>query len=354
MKVVLTNPNAMRVTARHYWDKANNHMLTLTVYSHICKKAMTTVIVFIPEASMLCSSTSFSFTLQNSCPEGLSIVYLPSQPISDYEWIYGEPEDDMENERLFDLPVNYRPPSQLGVLIPTSDNIYNADPSQPRPREHYPVSKTTGRYKQCAGKASVAECGCTNALKVSPLAINSDCRKRVLRMMYPLINFNITLFLRRANHQDQPLRSLYFVTVTEVNNRTSWAITGTLITPTMEKMRKYLKRSLNQPLYNPEGLQISCYGSELFHFRISVIPGVVLCDLVEEVQIYVDNPPLAFPAAYLISCMTAIALGGFMLLGFLLKNVSPPTTSTVKAFLTRENSKVSPESEPEPEPDIED
>ena len=71
-----------------------------------CAQAMTTVIVFIPEASMLCSSTSFSFTLQNSCPEGLSIVYLPSQPISDYEWIYGEPEDDMENERLFDLPVS--------------------------------------------------------------------------------------------------------------------------------------------------------------------------------------------------------------------------------------------------------
>ena len=70
--------------------------------------------------------------------------------------------------------------------------------------------------------------------------------------------------------------------------------------------------------------------------------------------IYVDKAPLAIPAAYLISCMTAIALGGFMLLGFLLKNVSPPTTSTVKAFLTRENSKVSPESEPEPEPDIED
>ena len=27
--------------------------------------------------------------------------------------------------------VNYRPPSDLGINIPTSENIYNADPSQP-------------------------------------------------------------------------------------------------------------------------------------------------------------------------------------------------------------------------------
>ncbi|XP_062377467.1 cation channel sperm-associated auxiliary subunit beta-like isoform X2 [Sardina pilchardus] len=275
MMVILTNPNAMRVNARHYWDKANNHMLNLTIYSHLCKK------------------------------------------------------------------VNYRPPSQLGVLIPTSENIYNADPSQQYQRQHYPVSKASGHYKQCAGKVSAEECGCTDGLRVSPLAINSDCRMRVLRKMYPLTNFNITLYLRRTNRPNQPLRSPYFVTVTEVNNRTNWAVTGTHITPTLVKMRQYFSQ-LNQTVYNSEGLQISCYGSELFHFRIAVIPGVVLCDLVEEVQIYVDKAPLAFPAAYLISCMTAIALGGFLLLGFLLRNVTPPTTSSVKAFLTSDRAKVAP------------
>nr|XP_024000363.1 cation channel sperm-associated protein subunit beta-like [Salvelinus alpinus] len=86
--------------------------------------------------------------------------------------------DHMENKRLLNLPVNYRPPSQLGVLIPTTDNIYNADPSHPHPRQHYPISKNSGRYKQCAGKRSAEECGCTDRLKVSPLAINSDCRQR--------------------------------------------------------------------------------------------------------------------------------------------------------------------------------
>ncbi|XP_041964031.1 cation channel sperm-associated protein subunit beta-like isoform X3 [Alosa sapidissima] len=356
MKVILTNPSAMRVNARHYWDKTNNHMLNLTIYSHLCKKAMTMVTVFIPEcvqamtmvtvfiteASLLCDSPSFTFTLQNACPEGLSIVYLPSQPISDYEWIHADPEDDFDNKMLFDLPVNYRPPSQLGVLIPTSENIYNADPNQRFPRQHYPESKTSGQFKQCAGKKSAEECGCTDALRVSPLAINSDCRKRVLRKTYPLTNFNITLYLRRTNRPNQPLRSPYFVTVTEVNNRTNWAVTGTHITPTLVKMRQYLKSTLNKTFYNSEGLQISCYGSELFHFRIAVIPGVVLCDLVEEVQIYVDKAPLAFPAAYLISCMTAIALGGFLLLGFLLRNSTPPTANSIKAFLTTDRAKVAP------------
>ncbi|KAM9570306.1 cation channel sperm-associated auxiliary subunit beta-like [Salvelinus alpinus] len=225
MRVVLTNPLAFRVTARHSWDDTNNHMLTLTAFSHLCKKATTTVMVYIPEASLLCRSSSFTFTLQNSCTEGLQIVYVSQQPISDHEWIHTDPVDHMENKRLFNLPVNYRPPSQLGVLIPTTDNIYNADPSHPHPRQHYPISKNSGRYKQCAGKRSAEECGCTDRLKVSPLAINSDCRQRVLRLTFPVTDFNITLFLRRTNHADHPLCSPYFVTVTEVNNRTSWKVT---------------------------------------------------------------------------------------------------------------------------------
>ncbi|XP_055771046.1 cation channel sperm-associated auxiliary subunit beta-like [Salvelinus fontinalis] len=344
MRVVLTNPLAFRVTARHSWDDTNNHILTLTAFSHLCKKATTIVMVYIPEASLLCRSSSFTFTLQNSCPEGLQIVYVSQQPISDHEWIHTDPVDHMNNKRLFNLPVNYRPPSQLGVLIPTTDNIYNADPSHPHPRQHFPISKNSGRYKQCAGKRSAEECGCTDRLKVSPLAINSDCRQRVLRLTFPVTDFNITLFLRRTNHADHPLCSPYFVTVTEVNNRTSWKVTGTHATPTMDRMRQYFEDSLKNNLYNPEGLQISFYGSELFHFRISVIPGVVLCDLVEEVQIYVDEPPLAFPTQHLVNNMTAIILGGLLLVGFLLiyNGVAMPTKSSIKTLLKKHKPTISP------------
>ncbi|KAM6972905.1 cation channel sperm-associated auxiliary subunit beta-like [Aplochiton taeniatus] len=344
MRVVLTNPLAMRVTAKHSWDKTNNHMLTLTAYSHLCKKATTTVTVFIPEASMLCTSASFTFTIQNSCPEGLAIVFLLSKPISDHDWVYGHPLDDLDRERLYDLPINYRPPSHLGIMIPTSDNIYNADPSQLCPREHYPISKNTGRYVQCSEKKAAKDCDCTDALRVSPLAINSDCRQRVLRLIFPVVNYNITLFLRRAKHKDEPLRSPYFVTVTEVNNRTNWRVTGTHATPTMEKMREFLKGSLNNTLYNPKGLQISLYGSELFHFRISVIHGVVLCDLQEEVQLFVAEPPLAFPTQFLVSNMAAVTLGILMLLAFLLHHngVTIPSLSSIKFFRLKRKAIVTP------------
>ncbi|XP_062325604.1 cation channel sperm-associated auxiliary subunit beta-like [Osmerus eperlanus] len=343
MFVVLTNPLAIRVTASHSWDYTNNHILTLTAFSHLCRKATTTVTVFIPEASLLCDSSSFTFTLQNSCPEGLSIVYLRQEPISEHEWLFGDPRDELDNKRLFDLPVNYRPPSELGVLIPTTDNIYNADPSKPRPREHYHISKNSGRFKHCAGKKTLEECGCTDDLRVSPLTINSDCRQRVLRMIYPVTKFNFTLFLRRTNHPDRPLMSPYFVTVTEVNNRSSWSITSSETTPTVARMRRYLSR-LNETLYNPNGLQISLFGSELFHFRITVIPGVVLCDLVDEVQIYVDEPPLAFPTHYLINNMTAILLGGLLLVGFLLNynGVSMPTKSRIQTMINKRKASVAP------------
>jgi len=40
---------------------------------------------------------------------------------------------------LKDLPVNYRPPSALGIAIPLSHNIYNADPSKPLLYSKYKV-----------------------------------------------------------------------------------------------------------------------------------------------------------------------------------------------------------------------
>ncbi|XP_041121983.1 cation channel sperm-associated protein subunit beta-like [Polyodon spathula] len=340
MKVIVGNPSLLKVTAAHSWDTLGNHILNITVFSMFFQKGMTTISVYVPEASLLCSLSSFTFSLQNSCPTSMRIKYIPDRLISADEWQYGNPVDSMGNKLLMDLPVNYRPPSQLGIAIPVSDNIYNADPSKPRPRQYYQISKNTGTYKQCAGKSSQAECGCTEEMRLSPLAAHSDCRKRVLRFLYPVNNFNITLFLTRSGHDNQPLKAPQFVTVTEINNRTNWRITGTNAVPSLLKMREYLGTSLNSTLYNPEGLQISFYGSELFHFRISVIPGISLCDLVEEVQIYIDGPPLAFPAQYLINTITAIVLGGILLIVFLLKlyGVKLPSKSSFTSLFRKRNS----------------
>ncbi|EGW07554.1 Cation channel sperm-associated protein subunit beta [Cricetulus griseus] len=66
-------------------------------------------------------------------------------------------------------------------------------------------------------------------------------------------------------------------------------------------------------------------GSELFHFKVSVIPGVSFCDLHEEFQIYVDEVPLPFPGHVLIAVATSVVLGGLIFVAFLfqLRNIHP-------------------------------
>ncbi|XP_066551086.1 cation channel sperm-associated auxiliary subunit beta [Amia ocellicauda] len=336
MKVTLGNPSLLKVTTTHRWDILNNHILEITVFSFFVQKGLTTVTVTIPEASLACTSAVFSFTLQSSCPPGLCLRYIPDNAISPQDWLHGKPVDAMGNRRLMDLPVNYRPPSQLGVDIPISDNIYNADPSQPHPREFSEISEDRGRYKQCAGKSSSAECGCTDDLRLSPFAAHSDCRKRVLRLIYPVNNLSLTLYITRPGYENMPLKAPMFITVTEVNSRTNWKVTGSDAVPSMLKIQEYLWSSLITTLYNPEGLLISCNGTELFHFRITVIPGMMLCDLVEEIQIYVDDPPLLFP----VDSTAATVLAGLLLAGFLMMHskIRFPSRESIEAKLRRHRS----------------
>nr|XP_034959558.1 cation channel sperm-associated protein subunit beta-like [Zootoca vivipara] len=81
------------------------------------------------------------------------------------------------------------------------------------------------------------------------------------------------------------LTSPYFITIIEVNNRTNWKVSGTNTTSSTLKMKKYLEHRLKTELYNPDGLSITITGSELFHFRVSTIPGVSFCNLFDEFQV---------------------------------------------------------------------
>lgn len=42
---------------------------------------------------------------------------------------------------VYHFQVNYRPPSNMGIAIPLTDNFYHADPSQPIPRNLFHKSK---------------------------------------------------------------------------------------------------------------------------------------------------------------------------------------------------------------------
>lgn len=44
------------------------------------------------------------------------------------------------------LQINYRPPSNMGIAIPLTDNFYHADPSKPIPRNLFHKSRVSNFF----------------------------------------------------------------------------------------------------------------------------------------------------------------------------------------------------------------
>ncbi|XP_072351217.1 cation channel sperm-associated auxiliary subunit beta-like isoform X1 [Scyliorhinus torazame] len=318
-KVTVGNPQLVQIQSESKWDESGVSILNLVITSNFNQRGYTTILVTIPEASLICPITCFAIIVQCSCPAGKMIVYETPIFIKKEDWLhYNEKNEAHENAILKNLPVNYRPPSIFGINLPVSENFYNADPSKPKFRNFYELSKKTGLYKQCEMKKSRKECGCTEAMKLSSFIQYSDCREKVYRVTYPVNDFLLKLYLKKSNQDLQQLSAPYFVLISELNNRTNWVATSTKINPSFDKLRKYFVMST--AMHNPDGLSISLFGSELYHFRITVISGVSFCNLVEEFQIYVDDPPMAYPFHYLVSMITAIGLGTFIMFYFTLQH----------------------------------
>ncbi|XP_043554395.1 cation channel sperm-associated protein subunit beta-like [Chiloscyllium plagiosum] len=167
-------------------------------------------------------------------------------------------------------------------------------------------------------KKTREECGCTDEMRLSSFVQYSDCKQRVFQISYPVADLFVHLYLKKSDNSFEILCAPYFIFITELNNRTNWIAKSTKITPSFDKLRKYFESSIN--VHNPDGLTIFLFGSELYHFRVEVIPGVSFCNLVEEFQIYVADPPMAYPFHYLVSMITAISLGAFIMFYFILQN----------------------------------
>ncbi|KAF7251677.1 Cation channel sperm-associated protein subunit beta [Varanus komodoensis] len=321
MKVIVGRPSLLEVNAEDYWDDNYSYIINISVQSKFFEQGKSTIAVIITYGSLLCDVTTIVLTLKNSCSYLKTMHYVLPIQISETDWLSEEPSVEHNasflSRVLKNLPVNYRPPSELGIAVPLTKNFYNADPSKPRQRDYFEGSKATGRYKQCANKSTRAECGCTTNMKLSFAVAFSDCREKVLRMKFPVTKLPL-YFTIKEEGRFQNLTSPYFITITEVNNRTKWKVSGINSTSSTLKMKKYLESQLKTQLYNPDGLTITITGSELFHFRVSTIPGVSFCNLFDEFQIYVDDSPLAFPGQYLISTFTAVLIGGIIFVAFIL------------------------------------
>ncbi|XP_062824198.1 cation channel sperm-associated auxiliary subunit beta isoform X1 [Anolis carolinensis] len=321
MRVVVGRPTLLDVDTTDYWDDSDSYVIHITVQSRFFEQGKTSIAVIIRYASLICDVTTIVLTMKNSCSYLKTMHYILPVEISEEDWLSNGSvykHNTTEGSKfLKSLPVNYRPPSVLGIAVPLTENFYNVDPSKPRMRDYFSGSKATGKYKQCANKTNRAGCKCTSNMKVSFSVAFSDCKEKALRMKFPVIKLPL-YFTVEEEGRSQNMTSPYFITIVEVNNRTNWRVSGTNLTSSTIKMKKLLEHVLGTELYNPEGLSISIMGSELFHFRVSTIPGASFCNLFDEFQIYVDDPPLAFPGQYLISTITAVAIGGIIFMAFIL------------------------------------
>ncbi|XP_067151784.1 cation channel sperm-associated auxiliary subunit beta [Apteryx mantelli] len=340
INLIIGNPSLLEVTTREYWDEIDSYILEFSVYNKFYKQGKSSIAVIIPEASCICETSAFIITLKTGCLYGKSIHYISPVPVTAELWLQKAPKDENGFLILKQLPVNYRPPSVHGIAIPVSDNFYNADPSKPRMRNYFKTSKASGFYKKCANKSSRAECNCTLAEKMSSLSAFSDCTEKVLRMSYPVTKLPIHFNLKHSS-SIKNLSFPYFVTITEVNQRTNWEVRGINETSGILKIRFYLTKKLRTTVYSPDSLILNLYGSELFHFKVSTVPGVSHCNLSDEFQIYVDDAPLAFPGQYLTSALTALLIGSIIFVAFLIQLYDINIWDEVKHKFGRFN-KVSP------------
>ncbi|XP_048340585.1 cation channel sperm-associated auxiliary subunit beta [Sphaerodactylus townsendi] len=314
-EVIVGNPNLLDMNIEEYWDNTDSYIIKLQVQSRFFDQGKTSISVIIVQASLVCDVTTLILTLRNSCSYLKVMHYTLPVQLSASDWLSQRAN---ASKYLKNLPVNYRPPSKLGIAVPLTENFYNADPAKPRRRDYFPGSKASGTYKQCADKKKRSECGCTNNMKLSFYVAFSDCKEKAIRMKYPVVKLPLHFTVENENGIVN-LSSPYFITIKEVNNRTNWEIIDANQTSSLLKMRRYLADTLDATLYTPEGLTLYIHGSELFHFRVATVHGVSFCSLFDEFQIYVDDAPLAFPGQYLISSITTVLLGLFVFVVFIVE-----------------------------------
>ncbi|XP_036986023.2 cation channel sperm-associated auxiliary subunit beta [Artibeus jamaicensis] len=333
VKIIVGNPTVLEVKAEGSFDVADNYLMKISVASKALLQGITSLAFIVWEASTDCFVTTFVPIMKSSCSYLKSMHHIPSEVIPLEGWLSGVHKDSQGFNMIKTLPINYRPPSNMGIAIPLTDNFYHADPSKPIPRNLFRKSKKSGKFKQCANVSTREECNCTHDQKFSHAVAFSDCREKVPRFKFPVTQYPISLEIHSEDGH-VPVETPYLVTVMEVNDRENWELKHT-VPENVRKLKIYLESILNVPVYNPSGLNLSIKGSELFHFRVSVIPGVTFCNLVEEFQIYVDEVPLPFLGHTLIAIATAVVLGGLIFIVFMLqiRNIHP--WDTCKTFLKR-------------------
>ncbi|XP_040598554.1 cation channel sperm-associated protein subunit beta [Mesocricetus auratus] len=323
VSVVVGNPALLEVKTEGHFDITDSYHMKVHIASKFFQKGSTSLALVVWESSTQCPLTTVVPTMKSSCSYLRTMHHIPGRHIPREDWITGVHKDSQGFNMIKTLPINYRPPSTMGISIPLTDNFYHADPSKPIPRNLFHKSKEAGKYKQCASARNREMCNCTEHQKFSHAVAFSDCKEKVHRFKFPVTQYPVVLEIIDEKEK-LSVKPPYLVTMTEVNRRQNWQLKHNM-PENVKKMKDYLDPRLKTPVYNPFGLNLSIRGSELFHFKVSVVSGVSFCDLHEEFQIYVDEVPLPFPGHMLIAVATSVVLGGLIFVAFVfqLRNIHP-------------------------------
>nr|XP_034343805.1 cation channel sperm-associated protein subunit beta [Arvicanthis niloticus] len=323
VSMLVGNPALVEVKTQGTFDLNDNYYLNVHIAGKFFQKGFTTLTLNVWEGSGSCMTTALLLTIKSSCSYLKTMKHTPGRNIPPKDWISGVHKDSHGFNMIKTLPINYRPPSHMGISIPLTDNFYHADPSKPIPRNLFHRSKETGKYKQCANVTNRAMCNCSEYQKVADNVAFSDCKEKVHRFKFPVTQYPVVLEIFNENDKVS-VEPPYLVTMTEVNMRENWQLKHSE-PENVKKMKDYLEPLLKTPVYNPLGLNLTIKGSELFHFKVSLVPGVSFCELNEEFQIYVDDVPLPFPGHTLIAVATSVVLGGLIFIAFVfqLRNIHP-------------------------------
>jgi hypothetical protein len=226
-----------------------------------------------------------------------------------------------ESARWTTLRINYRPPSALGRAVPTSDNIYNADPALPREShfERYAVSRDSGRFKQCLGQPNREACTCPAAADVAAhptqMAV-TDCVREVFTVHFsvPFVpHLVVVLDSAESPPRTVPLRVRY--ELEELNGRTDFCLNRTARAGGGCEAHgdgdDELGRtgSVRKIVVDPGSSDALIWGGgELYHFRATVTNGTAtsLCEMETEFLVFVDALSMQPGAQYLVMSSTAM------------------------------------------------
>ncbi|XP_066927384.1 uncharacterized protein [Clytia hemisphaerica] len=252
-----------------------------------------------------CGGQSLKFQILNVCPPNKKVIFEYPKSIQPNDFAYDDQKQDSEGIiRVFHLPTNYQPPSSKGIGIPQTPHVYNADPAKPMFHKKYLANQIDPVFKQCKDKRNRTMCGCTKPMEISTKISQSDCIKKVYRLLYPE-KFVPRLLLQQKAKNNTAFDKL--MRLSELNSRTDYTLTNSV-------------RVSNgaEAVDMKSNTTIELKGSGLYHFQLDVFDkNVSYCNFETEFLVYVDGTPLPKAVESLVEAFTAFVFG-FILLGLFL------------------------------------